>query len=57
MPRKIRDSKIELIALGFAEQPRRGKGSHQVWKHSSLIDFIVIAYRDGNDVPLYPEKQ
>jgi predicted RNA binding protein YcfA (HicA-like mRNA interferase family) len=57
MPRKIRDYKIELITLGFAEQPHRGKGSHKVWKHPSLIEFIVIAYKDREDVPLYLEKQ
>ncbi len=57
MPRKIRDYKIELSSLGFAATPRRGKGSHRVWKHDDLTDFIVIAYKDGEDVPLYLEKQ
>jgi hypothetical protein len=28
-----------------------------VWKHSALTDFIVIAYKDGEDVPPYLEKQ
>ena len=57
MPRKIRDYKTELTSLGFSQEVRRGKGSHRVWKHSELSDFIVIAYKDGEDVPLYLEKQ
>ena len=57
MPRKIREYKVELSSLGFTAAPRRGKGSHQVWKHDALKDFIVIAYQDGEDVPLYLEKQ
>jgi predicted RNA binding protein YcfA (HicA-like mRNA interferase family) len=57
MPRKIREYKAELLALGFTEQSRRGKGSHRVWKHPKLRDFIVIAYQDGEDVPLYLEQQ
>jgi predicted RNA binding protein YcfA (HicA-like mRNA interferase family) len=57
MPRKIREYKAELLSLGFAEMPNRGKGSHRVWKHSELKDAIVIAYKDGEDVPRYLEKQ
>ena len=57
MPRKIREYKVELSSLGFTAAPRRGKGSHRVWKHDALKDFIVIAYQDGEDVPLYLEKQ
>ncbi len=57
MPRKIREYKAELRSLGFLEQPHRGKGSHKVWKHPALTDAIVIAYKDGDDVPRYLEKQ
>lgn len=57
MPRKIREYKAELLLVGFLEQPNRGKGSHKVWKHSKLRDAIVIAYKDGDDVPRYLEKQ
>jgi len=35
---------------------RRGKGSHQNWKHPQLILIITIAFKDGEDVPLYLEK-
>ena len=54
MPRKIRDYKAELIALGFAQ--RRGKGSHQNWKHPQLQLLITIAFKDGEDTPLYLDK-
>jgi predicted RNA binding protein YcfA (HicA-like mRNA interferase family) len=55
MPRKIRDYKAELIALGFTE--RRGKGSHNNWKHPQVQAIITIAFKNGEDVPLYLEKQ
>lgn len=54
MPRKIREYKAELIELGFVQ--RRGKGSHQNWKHPQLQLLITIAFRDGQDTPLYLEK-
>jgi len=54
MPRKIRDYKAELIRLGFVQ--RRGKGSHQNWKHPQLQLLITIAFKDGEDTPLYLEK-
>ena len=57
MPRKIREYKAQLTAIGFVEQLRRGKGSHRIWKHPQLSGFIVIAHGDGEDVPLYLEKQ
>lgn len=54
MPRKIRDYKTELIRLGFMQ--RGGKGSHQNWKHPQLQLLITIAFKDGEDTPLYLEK-
>ncbi len=54
MPRKIRDYKAELIKLGFVQ--RRGKGSHENWKHPQLQLLITIAFKDGEDTPLYLEK-
>jgi predicted RNA binding protein YcfA (HicA-like mRNA interferase family) len=54
MPRKIRDYKAEIIKLGFEQ--RRGKGSHQNWKHPKLQLLITISFKDGEDVPLYLEK-
>jgi predicted RNA binding protein YcfA (HicA-like mRNA interferase family) len=54
MPRKVRQFKKQLKDLGF--DWRSGKGSHQVWKHPLLVDPIVIARKDGADVPDYLEQ-
>ena len=54
VPRKVRQFKKELRDLGFDWRP--GKGSHQVWNHPLLIEPIVIADKDGDDVPGYLEK-
>jgi predicted RNA binding protein YcfA (HicA-like mRNA interferase family) len=54
MPRKIRDYRSDLIELGFSQ--RKGKGSHQNWKHPKLPLIITIAFQDGDDVPRYLEK-
>ena len=48
------DYKSEIVKLGFVQ--RRGKGSHQNWKHPQLRLIITIAFKDGEDVPLYLEK-
>ncbi|MFB2975333.1 type II toxin-antitoxin system HicA family toxin [Microseira sp. BLCC-F43] len=55
MPKKIRELKKLLLKAGFTY--RQGKGSHQVWNHSQLIQPIVIARQDGEDAPMYLEKQ
>ena len=55
MPRKIRQFKKEIKDLGFAS--RSGKGRHQIWNHPLLIDPIVIARKDGDDVPDYLERK
>ncbi len=55
MPKKIRELKKLLLDAGFTL--RQGKGSHQVWSHSLLSQPIVIARKDGDDAPLYLEKQ
>jgi predicted RNA binding protein YcfA (HicA-like mRNA interferase family) len=54
MPRKIRQFKKELTDLGFDWRP--GKGRHQVWNHPLLVKPIVIARKDGDDVPDYLER-
>lgn len=54
MPRKIRQFKKELMDLGFDWRP--GKGRHQVWNHPLLVNPIVIARKDGADVPDYLER-
>lgn len=54
MPRKIRKFKKQLKDLGFDWRP--GKGRHQIWKHPLLVESIVIARKDGDDVPDYLEQ-
>lgn len=54
MPRKIRQFKKQLKDLGF--DWRSGKGRHQIWKHPLLVEPIVIARKDGDDVPDYLEQ-
>jgi predicted RNA binding protein YcfA (HicA-like mRNA interferase family) len=55
MPRKVRQFKKQLKDLGY--DSRSGKGRHQIWNHPLLIDPIVIARKDGDDVPDYLERK
>ena len=57
MPKKIREIKAILSKAGFVQLKRRGKGSHQIWEHVKLPEPIVISRKDGDDAPLYLEKQ
>lgn len=57
MPRKIRELKAEIARKGFVYLPKRGKGSHERWKHPLLRKTLTIPGKDGYDVPLYLEKQ
>lgn len=57
MPRKIRELKAEIARKGFVYLPKRGKGSHERWKHPLLRKTLTIPGKDGDDVPPYLEKQ
>ena len=57
MPRKIRELKAQIVREGFIYLPKRGKGSHQRWRHPLLEKTLTIPGKDGDDVPLYLEKQ
>ncbi|RCJ24182.1 hypothetical protein A6S26_19335 [Nostoc sp. ATCC 43529] len=57
MPRKIRELKAEISRQGFVYLPKRGKGSHERWRHPLLKKTLTIAGKDGDDVPVYLEKQ
>ncbi len=57
MPRKIRELKAQIAREGFAYLPKRGKGSHERWRHPLLRKTLTIPGKDGDDVPLYLEKQ
>ncbi|MBV8884554.1 MAG: type II toxin-antitoxin system HicA family toxin [Chroococcidiopsidaceae cyanobacterium CP_BM_RX_35] len=57
MPRKIRELKSQMAREGFVYLPKRGKGSHQRWRHPQLRKTLTIPGKDGDDVPVYLEKQ
>jgi predicted RNA binding protein YcfA (HicA-like mRNA interferase family) len=57
MPRKIREFKAHIARKGFVYLPKRGKGSHERWRHPLLRKTLTIPGKDGDDVPLYLEKQ
>ena len=57
MPRKIRELKAEITRKGFVHLPKRGKGSHERWRHPLIKKTLTIPGKDGDDVPIYLEKQ
>ncbi|MEH1875001.1 type II toxin-antitoxin system HicA family toxin [Nostoc sp.] len=57
MPRKIRELKAQIAREGFVYLPKRGKGSHERWRHSLIKKILTIPGKDGDDVPIYLEKQ
>jgi predicted RNA binding protein YcfA (HicA-like mRNA interferase family) len=57
MPRKIRELKAQIAREGFIYLPKRGKGGHERWRHPLLRKTLTISGKDGDDVPLYLEKQ
>ncbi|WP_414623346.1 type II toxin-antitoxin system HicA family toxin [Calothrix sp. CCY 0018] len=57
MPRKIRELKAQIAREGFVYLPKRGKGSHERWRHPLLQKTMTIPGKDGDDVPPYLEKQ
>ncbi|MCY7332660.1 MAG: type II toxin-antitoxin system HicA family toxin [Pseudanabaena sp. CAN_BIN31] len=57
MPRKIRELKSQIAREGFLYLPKRGKGSHERWKHPLISKTMTISGKDGDDVPFYLEKQ
>ncbi len=57
MPRKIRELKAQIAREGFVYLPKRGKGSHERWRHPLIGKTLTISGKDGDDVPPYLEKQ
>lgn len=49
--------KAQIAREGFIYLPKRGKGSHERWRHPLLRKTLTIPGKDGDDVPLYLEKQ
>jgi predicted RNA binding protein YcfA (HicA-like mRNA interferase family) len=57
MPRKIREFKAQIAREGFLNLPKRGKGSHERWRHPLLSKTLTISGKDSDDVPRYLKKQ
>ncbi len=57
MPRKIRELKAQIAREGFVYLPNRSKGSHERWRHPLIGKTLTISGKDGDDVPIYLEKQ
>ncbi len=57
MPRKIRELKAQIAREGFVQLPKRGKGSHERWRHPMLKETMTIPGKNGSDVPRYLEQQ
>jgi len=53
MPRKLRELRAELRALGFVLV--RQSGSHQTWQHPAGLK-ITLAGVDGADAQRYQER-
>jgi len=43
MPRKVRELKAQIAREGFVLLPKRGKGSHQRWRHPLLNKTLTIS--------------
>ncbi|MCY7323331.1 MAG: type II toxin-antitoxin system HicA family toxin [Phormidesmis sp. CAN_BIN36] len=57
MPRRIRELKAQIAREGFVCLPKRGKGNHERWQHPLLRKTLTIPGKDGDDTPVYLEKQ
>ncbi|WP_254564583.1 type II toxin-antitoxin system HicA family toxin [Oscillatoria sp. HE19RPO] len=49
--------KAQIARYGFVYLPKRGKGSHERWRHPLIGKTLTIPGQNGDDVPLYLEKQ
>jgi predicted RNA binding protein YcfA (HicA-like mRNA interferase family) len=49
--------KTQIAREGLVYLPKRGKGSHERWRHPMLRKTLTIPGKDGDDVPIYLEKQ
>jgi predicted RNA binding protein YcfA (HicA-like mRNA interferase family) len=49
--------KARITREGFVYLPKRGKGSHERWRHPLIGKTVTIPGKDGDDVPLYLEIQ
>ena len=57
MPKRVRELKQYLSKAGFVLQKGRGKGSHTYWLHPDLESPLIMPGKDGDDAPVYLERQ
>ena len=57
MPKKVRELKQYLSKAGFVLQKGREKGSHTYWLHPDLESPLIMPGKDGDDAPVYLERQ
>lgn len=57
MPKKIRELKQMLLKAGFVLLPKRGKGSHSIFRHSLRSEDVKLSGKDGKDAKPYQEKE
>jgi hypothetical protein len=57
MPRKIRELKAQIAREGFVYLAKRGKVVMSGGDIQCLRKILTIPGKDGDDVPLYLEKQ
>lgn len=57
MPRKIRQLQADLRRAGFRKLPKRGKGDHSLWQHTTVRAAIVgLDGKDSDDAKRYMEQ-
>jgi predicted RNA binding protein YcfA (HicA-like mRNA interferase family) len=56
MPRKLRQLRADLKKHGFQRMKDRGKGDHEVWRHSTGVT-VGLDGKDGRDARAYQEKE
>ncbi|MGL5835605.1 MAG: type II toxin-antitoxin system HicA family toxin [Waterburya sp.] len=53
---KVKILKSRLSKAGFILLPRRGKGSHSVWRHSKYPVSVVHCGKDNSEAKPYQVK-
>jgi predicted RNA binding protein YcfA (HicA-like mRNA interferase family) len=53
---KVKLLKSQLSQAGFILLPKRGKGSHSVWRHSFYPISVVQSGKDNSDAKPYQLK-
>lgn len=57
MPKKIRELKPMLLKAGFVLLPKRGKGSHSIFRHPLGAEDVKLSGKDGKDAKPNPRQR